>query len=265
MNKSKWIKVSAAALTFLGISATGMKPVSQTVNASSKRIKVVAKKYVTVWTNYQNGRHVATHAKKGTAWMVLQTAKDSMGNVWYRVGKNQWVMAKYVKQAVKAKKTKPVKAKSKNKKVKQTVKKAKTKAVSAVKLAASWGAPMGSRAKANAVVSLAKQQVGKAYSKGSTGPKSFDNTGLVAYVYKKAAGVNTGRSVKDQSKQGIAVDSTKNLQKGDLLFWGSATNPYSVGIYVGGGKYVAATGSKDGVVQTTLSSYFWPSKARRVL
>ncbi len=88
MNKSKWIKVSAAALTFLSISATGKKPVSQTVNASSKRIKVVAKKYVTVWTNYQNGRHVATHAKKGTAWMVLQTAKDSMGNVWYRVGKN---------------------------------------------------------------------------------------------------------------------------------------------------------------------------------
>lgn len=263
MNKSKWIKVSAAALTFLGISATGMKPVSQTVNASTKRIKVVAKKYVTVWTNYQNGRHVATHAKKGTAWMVLQTAKDSMGNVWYRVGKNQWVMAKYVKQAVRAKSAKVKKVKQ-TKKAKKT-KQAKTKAVSAVKLAASWGAPMGSRAKANAVVSLAKQQVGKAYSKGSTGPKSFDNTGLVAYVYKKAAGVNTGRSVKDQSKQGIAVDSTKNLQKGDLLFWGSATNPYSVGIYVGDGKYVAATGSKDGVVQTTLSTYFWPSKARRVL
>lgn len=197
MKKSNVIKFSAAALTFLGISATGVNPVKQPAQAASKRIKVISKQYVTVWTNYQKGRHVATHLKKGSSHFVYQKATDSMGNLWYRIGKKEWVMAKYfnqvksAKKAVKAKKVKKTKAKSKKTK---TVKKAR----SAASLAASWSAPMGSKARAKAVVSLAKQQVGKAYVKGSKGPKAFDNASLVAYVYKQAAGVNTGSSTKSQ-------------------------------------------------------------------
>ena len=93
-----------------------------------------------------------------------------MGNLWYRIGKKEWVMAKYfnqVKSAKKAVRAKKTKAKSKKTK---TVKKAR----SAASLAASWPAPMGSEARAKAVVSLAKQQVGKAYVKGSKGPNAFD-------------------------------------------------------------------------------------------
>lgn len=159
MKKSNMIKFSAAALTFLGISATGVKPVKQPAQAASKRIKVISKQYVTVWTNYQKGRHVATHLKKGSSHFVYQTATDSMDNLWYRIGKKEWVMAKYfnqvksAKKAVKAKKVKKTKAKAK----KKTVKKAR----SAASLAASWSAPMGSKARAKAVVALAKQQVGK--------------------------------------------------------------------------------------------------------
>ena len=120
--------------------------------------------------------------------------------------------------------------------------------------------------KRNKVVALAKKEVGKRYVYGATGPNAFDCSGLTSFVYSRAIGKNITRTTYTQVKKGKTVKvSTRKLQKGDLLFWGSATNPYSVGIYVGGGKYVAATGSKDGVVQTTLSSYFWPSKARRVL
>lgn len=98
MKKSNMIKFSAAALTFLGISATGVKPVKQPAQAASKRIKVISKQYVTVWANYQKGRHVATHLKKGSSHFVYQTATDSMGNLWYRIGKKEWVMAKYFNQ-----------------------------------------------------------------------------------------------------------------------------------------------------------------------
>lgn len=266
MKKSNMIKFSAAALTFLGISATGVKPVKQPAQAASKRIKVISKQYVTVWTNYQKGRHVATHLKKGSSHFVYQTATDSMGNLWYRIGKREWVMAKYfnqvksAKKAVKAKKVKKTKAKAKSKKTK-TVKKAR----SAASLAASWSAPMGSKARAKAVVSLAKQQVGKAYVKGSKGPNAFDNAGLIAYVYKQAAGVNTGSSTKSQVKKGIVVDPSSGFAEGDLLFWGSKNKPYNVAIYVGDGKYVTAAGNQQGVVQASLSTYFWPSQARRVL
>ena len=264
MKKSNVIKFSAAALTFLGISATGVNPVKQPAQAASKRIKVISKQYVTVWTNYQKGRHVATHLKKGSSHFVYQRATDSMGNLWYRIGKREWVMVKYfnqvksAKKAVKAKKVKKTKAKSKKTK---TVKKAR----SAASLAASWSAPMGSKARAKAVVSLAKQQVGKAYVKGAKGPNAFDNASLVAYVYKRAAGVNTGPSTKSQVKKGIAVDPSSGFAEGDLLFWGSKNKPYNVAIYVGDGKYVTAAGNQQGVVQASLSTYFWPSRARRVL
>ncbi|GHV98470.1 hydrolase [Lactobacillus nasalidis] len=267
MKKSNLIKFSAAALTFLGISATGVKPVKGPVQAASKRIKVISKQYVTVWTNYQSGRHVATHLKKGSSHFVYQTAKDSMGNLWYRIGKKEWVMAKYfsqvktAKQAVKAEKAKKAKT---AKKTKQTV---KTTARSAASLVASWSAPMGSKARAKAVVALAKKQVGKAYVEGSKGPNAFDNASLVAYVYKQAAGVNTGSSTQTQVKKGIAVDpkSKTGFTEGDLLFWGSKNKPYNVAIYVGDGKYVTAAGEQQGVVQASLSTYFWPSRARRVL
>ncbi|MBT8905878.1 hydrolase [Lactobacillus delbrueckii subsp. bulgaricus] len=258
MKKSNMIKFSAAALTFLGISATGVKPVKQPAQAASKWIKVISKQSVTVWTNYQKGRYVATHLKKGSSHFVYQTATDSIGNLWYRIGKKEWVMAKYFNQVKSVKKA--VKAKAKSKKTKR-VKKAR----SAASLAASWSAPMGSKARAKAVVSLAKQQVGKAYVKGSKGPNAFDNASLVAYVYKQAAGVNTGSSIKSQVKKGIAVDPSSGFAEGDLLFWGSKNKPYNVAIYVGDGKYVTAAGDQQGVIQASLSTYFWPSRARRVL
>ena len=57
----------------------------------------------------------------------------------------------------------------------------------------------------------------------------------------------------------------KKLKKGDLLFWGSATSPYHVGIYVGGNQYVHAATPDQGVLKQSISTYFYPSAAKRVL
>ncbi|MBW7986149.1 NlpC/P60 family protein [Lactobacillus helveticus] len=90
------------------------------------------------------------------------------------------------------------------------------------------------KGKRNAV---AKKQVGKPYVYGATGPFAFDCSGLAQYVYKKAA----------------------------LLFWGSTSFPYHVGIYVGDGKYVHAATPGQGVKKQAISMYFYPSAAKRVL
>ncbi|KRL90906.1 cell wall-associated hydrolase [Lactobacillus kalixensis DSM 16043] len=118
--------------------------------------------------------------------------------------------------------------------------------------------------KRKAIVSLAKKQVGKAYVSGSAGPSAFDCSGLVQYVYRNAAGVNLTRTTYTQVKEGKSV-SMSNLKKGDLLFWGSASAPYHVGIYVGNGQYVHAATPSQGVRKQALSSYFYPSAAKRVL
>ncbi|WP_201330742.1 C40 family peptidase, partial [Lactobacillus nasalidis] len=132
--------------------------------------------------------------------------------------------------------------------------------------AASSQAPAGSSWRQNAVVALAKAQVGKAYVWGATGPNSFDCSGLVQWVYKTAIGQTVSRTTYTQVKEGVAVAvSTASLQPGDLLFWGSVSAPYHVAIYVGNGQYVSAADEQQGVILATISSYFWPSTARRIL
>ncbi|MEK0396370.1 C40 family peptidase [Lactobacillus delbrueckii] len=120
--------------------------------------------------------------------------------------------------------------------------------------------------KRNKVVKLAKKQVGKRYVYGATGPNAFDCSGLTSYVYSHAIGKHISRTTYSQVYQGKTVKvSTASLKKGDLLFWGSKSSPYHVGIYVGGGQYVHAATPSQGVRKQYLSSYFWPSTAKRVI
>ncbi len=120
--------------------------------------------------------------------------------------------------------------------------------------------------KRNKVVKLAKKQVGKRYVYGATGPYSFDCSGLTQYVFKKAIKKSITRTTYTQVKKGKTVKVSKaKLKKGDLLFWGSKSSPYHVGIYVGGGQYVHAATPSQGVRKQRLSYYFWPSTAKRVI
>ena len=120
--------------------------------------------------------------------------------------------------------------------------------------------------KRNKVVKLAKKQVGKRYVYGATGPYSFDCSGLTSYVYSRALGKYITRTTYTQVHQGKTVAvSTATLKKGDLLFWGSKSSPYHVGIYVGGGKFVHAATPSQGVIKQSLSYYFWPSTAKRLI
>lgn len=53
------------------------------------------------------------------------------------------------------------------------------------------------------------------------------------------------------------------LQPGDLLFWGSGSGVYHVGIYVEDGTYIHAAGSGKGVRVQSME-YFHPTFAKRV-
>ncbi|WP_424349383.1 C40 family peptidase [Latilactobacillus sp. 5-91] len=117
--------------------------------------------------------------------------------------------------------------------------------------------------KQQAVVNLAKQQVGKPYVWGATGPNSFDCSGLVQYVYSHAAGINLPRVTTQQEKSGSEV-SLSALQPGDLLFWGSRGSTYHVAIYIGDGNFVQAPQPGQNVKITNMK-YYYPSFARRVL
>ncbi|MCX4691675.1 C40 family peptidase [Streptomyces sp. NBC_01408] len=115
---------------------------------------------------------------------------------------------------------------------------------------------------AAAIVNFARAQVGKAYVMGSTGPSSYDCSGLVQAAYRQA-GVTLPRVSGAQSSMGTSV-SLSNLQPGDILYWGSRSNSYHVAIYVGGGKFIGAQNPSTGIVERTMD-YDKPSGAVRIL
>lgn len=107
-------------------------------------------------------------------------------------------------------------------------------------------APAGSSqpasARAEVVLAAARAQVGKPYVWGSTGPGSFDCSGLTRWAYA-AAGIGLPRTSRQQWGVG-PHPSLAELQPGDLLFWSSSpTDPstiHHVAMYAGDGLMVAA-------------------------
>ena len=123
--------------------------------------------------------------------------------------------------------------------------------------------------KIDTVINLAKQQIGKPYVWGATGPNSFDCSGLTSYVYKNAANISLPRTSSDQSKVGTTI-SRSNLQPGDLIF--SSTNGTGnvshVGIYIGNNEMIHAPKPGENVQITKINNTYWNNvylHAKRVL
>lgn len=302
--KHKLFKIgAAAAITVTGVgAATSMHTVSAaTYKTAIKRVKItyLPRQGLKIWTSYNHGQFMGYRAKEGTIWNIVKTALDKKGRLWYMVGDSEWIEARYTTDitptdlkkapapnkksrlavlASKAKQTvkrlRPtrvtateVKTEKKNAKKeaaadKLAAKKAKVKQAKII-VSQTLGSTQHSAATVKGVLALAKAEIGKKYVWGATGPNAFDCSGLVQYVYAKN-GVNLPRTTYDQVKVGQTV-SMKNLQPGDLLFWGAAAAPYHVAIYIGNNQYINAATPKQGVILQTISTYYYPTVAKRVL
>ncbi|EHM00253.1 hydrolase [Lentilactobacillus parafarraginis] len=107
----------------------------------------------------------------------------------------------------------------------------------------------------SSLYTVAKQNLGKPYVWGATGPSSFDCSGFTSYVYKKGAGVKLPRTAQAQYNAEKKV-SYSNLQKGDLVFFGGSTSSIShVGMYIGNGKMVDA--QNRGVITENVKAPWW--------
>ena len=111
-----------------------------------------------------------------------------------------------------------------------------------------------------AVAKIAQSLLGTRYSWGGTSTSGFDCSGFTQYVYKKALGINIPRVSRAQATAGRAV-SLANAIAGDLLYFdtmGSGTVSH-VGIYLGNGKFIHASGtaSNPEYVKTSSLSESW--------
>ncbi|RDY71705.1 hypothetical protein DXT76_06810 [Halobacillus trueperi] len=102
------------------------------------------------------------------------------------------------------------------------------------------------------VVDIAYDYSGSPYVYGGTSPHGFDCSGYTQYVFAKA-GIDLNRTSRQQYTQGEYV-SRSNLQKGDLVFFGSPI--WHVGIYIGNNKMISAENPGDDIQVASLTGYW---------
>ncbi|WP_328915611.1 MULTISPECIES: C40 family peptidase [unclassified Streptomyces] len=96
--------------------------------------------------------------------------------------------------------------------------------------------PAANSSVADQAIAFARNQLGKPYVWGATGPDSFDCSGLTQAAYK-AAGIELPRTTYDQVDVGTRV-SESDLRPGDLIFFYSDVS--HVGLYIGDGQMIHA-------------------------
>ena len=101
------------------------------------------------------------------------------------------------------------------------------------------------------VVSMAMGFMGVPYVWGGSSPRGFDCSGLVQYVYAKV-GVSLPHSSRMQINYGQRVSSSE-IKAGDLCFY--YTPIQHVGIYIGNGRIINATGNHVQISQAFTRSF----------
>ena len=108
------------------------------------------------------------------------------------------------------------------------------------------------------IIEFASNKLGSPYVWGATGPNSFDCSGFVGYVFKKAADLNLPRVSSDQATFRPKI-SSMNMKKGDLVFFETTGKGRisHVGIYMGGRQFIHASSGSRRVTISSLDSDFY--------
>ncbi len=192
-------------------------------------VKVNQKASVYNDSNYKSG--VKESSAAGTLLQVAST--EQTGNViWYELSNGGWIPSTVVTEMTNYRSPVTLNGKTKQ----QTI---------------------------DAVVSAAKQQLGKPYVWNAKGPSGFDCSGLMQYVFRQATGQNIGSWTVPQETAGTKV-SINQLQRGDLVFWGPSGASYHVALYLGNNQYLNALRPGTNVKIDRISSSFKPSFGVRV-
>ena len=115
------------------------------------------------------------------------------------------------------------------------------------------------RAKVETIVAAAKEKLGCKYVFASTGPNTFDCSGLVKYCYSKV-GISIPHSAYSIGYGSATKIAYSGLVRGDIVCLNTlADSDLSdhVGIYLGGGQFIHASSGKAQVIISDLTSGYY--------
>lgn len=102
--------------------------------------------------------------------------------------------------------------------------------------------------------------VGTPYRYGGNTPESgFDCSGLIAHVYRHAAGVSSPRSTTGLQNWGSDVP-LEELRSGDLVLFGASHQITHAGIFVGQDRFVHAPSTGGQVRLERFSAPYWAQR-----
>lgn len=115
-------------------------------------------------------------------------------------------------------------------------------------------------AQAEEVVLQAMAQVGVPYRYGGSDPATgLDCSGLVGYVYMRAAGLPMPRTVSQLQYVGAGVP-VDEARAGDLVIFGGVQGGTHAGIYVGQQRFVHAPSTGKSVRLDALTLPYWKAR-----
>jgi len=122
-------------------------------------------------------------------------------------------------------------------------------------LSASRPASTANQSLGQQIANFARQFEGHRYTWGGASPATgFDCSGLVTYVMRNF-GITMSRTSAAQFRNNGVPVSRSELQPGDLVFFSSNGSTVThVGIYLGGDRFIHASGRNVGVVISQLSA-----------
>lgn len=107
---------------------------------------------------------------------------------------------------------------------------------------------------------LALGLVGTPYRFGGNTPEAgFDCSGLIGYVYWRAAGIAPPRTVAQISRWGQSVDAGE-LRAGDLVIFGSGGSPSHAAIHAGESRFVHAPSTGGTVRLNQIHERYWKTR-----
>jgi len=122
-------------------------------------------------------------------------------------------------------------------------------------------APAAASEAGNEVALYALGLIDTDYRFGGKNPQAgLDCSGMVSYIYARAAGLRMAGSAADLARGGRPVDRTA-LRPGDLVFFNTRNRSYShVGIYLGDARFIHAPSSNGRVRIDTLDDHYYAQR-----
>lgn len=113
----------------------------------------------------------------------------------------------------------------------------------------------------NEVALYALSLIDTGYRFGGKNPSAgLDCSGMVSYIFGKAANYRISGSAADIARHGRQIDPSQ-LRAGDLVFFNTQNRPFShVGIYLGDGRFVHAPSTNGRVHITRMDNPYFAQR-----